>query len=286
MAQRVAGAAGSRTNRRFLIVAILLAGLSAALVYAKISTNDGTSSETAVAGDQPVVVAKVAIKQRTQLSADMLQVKNVPANSVALGAITSLQDAIGKVTKYPIEVNQQVLSSAVIDTTKPAATGALTGVIPAGQRAVAISASPINNAGGLILPGDWIDIVWTCCSGRDVMTKTLLKNVQVAAVAQTVISSGPVAGKTPAASGENPVAADPGKEQPDASTITVLLSPEQIQQVGLAEGNGKFRYALRGIGDTDLPDVQPTRLTDILKPEDLAPLPDTLKPEGFKRGQN
>ena len=53
MARSVAGgAAPSRLNRKFLFVAVLLAVLSAVLVYAKISaTSDSSKSSSGGAGD-------------------------------------------------------------------------------------------------------------------------------------------------------------------------------------------------------------------------------------------
>lgn len=295
MAQRVAGSAQGRMNRRFLLVAVLLAGLSAALVYAKISsTSDGTTSQNVSVGDSQVVVAKVPIKQRTTITPAMLEVKAVPLNTLAGGAFTNVQEAVGKVTKFPIEVNQQVVASSVVDTSRPIADAALSYVVPTGRRAMSISASQVANAGGLILPGDWVDIVWGCCSDRAVVTKTLLRNVQVAAVAQSIVSSGPVTNVTanptpgaPVASGgsTNPVAADTTAAAPDASTVTLLLTPEEVQILFLAESNGKLRLDLRGPGDQDTPDTGVTIVTQpqLLPVDALRDLPDALKPDGYKR---
>jgi hypothetical protein len=115
----------------------------------------------------------------------------------------------------------------------------------------------------------------------------------VAAVAQAIVSSGPVAGLNPAVNGTpgagvssttgNPVAADAGKPTPDASTVTLLLSPDEAQQVILAEGNGKLRFTLRGFGDQDTPDTPQTLITQLLPIEALSTLPDALKPDGYKR---
>jgi pilus assembly protein CpaB len=296
MAQRVAGGAQGRMNRRFLLVAILLAGLSAALVYAKISANGTSSTTTKVAaGDQQVVVAKVAVKQRTTITASMLEVKSVPLNSVAVGAFTNIQSAVGKVTKFPVETNQQLVESALVDTTRPAADAALSYVVPTGKRAMSVSASQVANAGGLILPGDFVDIVWGCCSDRSVVTKTLLRNIQVAAVAQSIVSSGPVtdlnatpgagAGAAVPGSSTNPVAADAAKAVPDAATVTLLLTPEEVQILFLAEANGKLRFDLRGPGDQDAPDTGNTIITQpqLLPVEALSALPDALKPDGYKK---
>lgn len=296
MAQRVAGGAKGRMNRRFLLVAILLAGLSAALVYAKISANGTSTTSKAVAGNQQVVVAKIAIKQRTTITPAMLELKSVPLNTLAVGAFTSVNDALGKVTKFPVEANQQLVSSAVVDTTRPAADAALSYVVPTGQRAMSVSASQVANAGGLILPGDWVDIVWGCCSGKPVVTKTLLRNIQVAAVAQSIVTSGPVTSisATPGAAGApaavpssstNPVAADASKPVPDASTVTLLLTPEQVQILFLAEANGTLRFDLRGVGDQETPDTGNTLITQpqLMPVEALSALPDALKPDGYKR---
>ena len=296
MAQRVAGTAPSRMNRRFLLVAILLAGLSAALVYAKISANDTSSgSSKGAAGDQQIVVAKIPIKQRTTITSAMLELKSVPLNTVAVGAFTSIPGAVGKVTKFPVEANQQVVDSAVVDTSRPAADAALSYVVPTGKRAMSVSASQVANAGGLILPGDWVDIIWGCCSDHSVVSKTLLRNIQVAAVAQSIVPSGPVtdvnptavAGATVAAQqpSGNPVAAGPQVALPDASTVTLLLTPDEVQILFLAESNGKLRFDLRGVGDQDTPDTGNTIITQpqLLPVDALNALPDALKPDGYKR---
>jgi pilus assembly protein CpaB len=296
MAQRVAGTAPGRMNRRFLLVAILLAGLSAALVYAKISANDGTSTTSkAAAGDQQVVVAKIPILQRTTITAAMLEIRSVPLNTVAVGAFTSIPGAVGKVTKFPVEVNQQVVDSAVVDTTRPAADASLSFVVPTGKRAMSVSASQVANAGGLILPGDWVDIIWGCCSDKPIVSKTLLRNIQVAAVAQSIVPSGPVtdvnptavAGAAPAKAptSGNPVAAGPQIPVPDASTVTLLLTPDEVQILFLAESNGKLRFDLRGVADQDVPDTGYTIITQpqLLPVEAISALPDALKPDGYKR---
>ncbi|MEK7693647.1 MAG: Flp pilus assembly protein CpaB [Chloroflexota bacterium] len=292
------GSAQGRMNRRFLLVAVLLAGLSAALVYAKISANDGggSGSTHGSTGDVPVVVAKVPIKERTTITAAMVEVRSVSSNAIGPTALTDVTQVIGKVTKFPVEMGQQLVDSAVIDTTRPIAGAALSYVVPTGKRAMSISASQVSNAGGLILPGDWVDIVWSCCSDRPVVTKTLLRNIQVVAVAQTIVPSGPVtdtnptavAGASPAAASTgstNPVAASAAVAVPDATTVTLLLTPAEVQILFLAESNGKLRLDARGVGDLDTPDTGYTIVTqpELLPLEALSGLPDALKPDGYKR---
>jgi len=285
MARTVAGAAPGRTNRKFLVVAVLFGALTAALFYALTARgSNSTGSGPATAGDVQVVVAKVPIKQRTTITAEMLEVKSIPANAVTGGAFTAAADAIGKVTKYPIETNQQVVSSAVVDTARPVADAALSLVIPNGRRAMSIQTSQVSNAGGLILPGDYVDLVWLCCKDKTVVTKTLLRNVQVAAIAQSLISSGPVgSASTPASGSDAPVAADASKPLPDAATMTLILTPVESQQLFLAEQTGTLRAVLRNVGDQDLAEPPPSSFLDIAPVDLLKSLPDALKPEGFKQ---
>jgi pilus assembly protein CpaB len=287
MARSIAGggAAPSRLNRKFLVVAVLLAVLSAVLVYARISAPSNSSSSKTGGVTQTVVVAKTAIQPRTLLTADQLEVKTVSADSVVVGAYGTVADAIGKTVKYPIAANGQITTSNVIDTSRPATDASLSLVVPAGKRAMSISASQVSNAGGLILPGDFVDIIWMCCDGTPLVTKTILHNVQVLAVAQSVVDAGPVASTTPGAgtdTGTAPVAAGSGKPIPDASTVTVLVSSNEAERLFMAEQTGKLRYDLRGVSDQDVTDPGLVKIYDLLSPAELAGLPDALKPPAYK----
>ncbi|MGH7621331.1 MAG: SAF domain-containing protein, partial [Gemmatimonadaceae bacterium] len=139
MARSVAGgAAPSRLNRKFLVVAVLLAVLSAVLVYAKISATSTTSKTTVAAGSQSVVVATALIQPRTLITADQLEVKSVAANAILSGAYSTVADAVGKTAKFPIQANGQITTTNVIDSSKPATDASLALLVPAGERAMSI----------------------------------------------------------------------------------------------------------------------------------------------------
>lgn len=283
MARSIAASQG-RTNRRFLFIAVLLAGLSAVLIYAVLARNssgDGGGGSSS-SGSTSVVVARTAIKQNTVVTSEMLQLKEVSASDIITGAFIATDDAIGKVTKFPIEANQQVVASAVIDLQNPASTDALAAIVPSGRRAISVTAGQVTNAGGLILPGDFIDVVWTCCDDKEVVAKTILRNVQVAAIAQSKIDSGPAAG---AGNTAGPISASDEKPDPEAVTTTLLLTPDEAQTAFLSEQSGKLRLSLRGLGDEQIVDPDFLLLTDLLPEAELAGLPEGLKPDGYKRTQ-
>jgi len=283
MARSIAASQG-RTNRRFLFIALLLAGLSAVLIYAVLARNgsgDGGGSSSSGPGSA-VVVARTAIKQNTVVTAEMLQLKEVPADGIITGAYLATEDAVGKVTKFPIEANQQVVASSVIDLENPASTDALAAVVPAGRRAISVSVGQVTNAGGLILPGDFVDVVWTCCDDKEVVAKTILRNVQVAAIAQSKIDSGPAVGE---GNTSGPISAGDEEPIPEAVTTTLLLTPDEAQAAFLAEQSGKLRFSLRGLGDEQIVDPDFLLLTELLPEAVLAGLPENLKPDGYKQEQ-
>lgn len=279
MARTIAGAAPGRTNRRFLIIALLFAVVSAVLAYTALSRggSDGGGGSVA-AGDAQVVVAKRAIQQRTVITADMLELRTVPSNLVVGGAFTSVTDAVDKVTKFPLEANQQIGTTTVVDTQNPTGDATLAQVVPTGRRAVSISSSQVISAGGLVLPGDYVDVVWVCCDDVAALAKTVLQNVQVAAVAQNLVDSGPAAGT------DNPSPAGAAEGDPEASTVTLLLTPEEAHLVRIAEVSGPLSVTLRGPGDGNVaaPENDYTLAIDLLPVEIVQQLPEAFWPDGYK----
>ena len=106
----------------------------------------------------------------------------------------------------------------------------------------------------------------------------MVQNVQVAAVAQDIVSSGPVGGASGGSASAtdtsaNPVAADAAKKTPDATTITLIVSPDQAGVLLMAESTGELRAALRNPGDTAV--IPPVNETQFITPGLLTP--DLLK---------
>jgi pilus assembly protein CpaB len=165
-------------------------------------------------------------------------------------------------------------------------------VIPSGKRAFSINATQVKTAGGLILPGDYVDIVWVCCEkGLTVgsrtdgsvikqdgifFSRTIVQNVPVAAVAQQIIASGPV---TEGDDGSAPVAAEDGEKDPEAITVTLLINHEQARVLLMGESTGELRASLRGLGDEAIvpsPDDYDFLAPDLIPEEVMTALMETL----------
>ncbi|MBY0613470.1 MAG: Flp pilus assembly protein CpaB [Beijerinckiaceae bacterium] len=124
---------------------------------------------------------------------------------------------------------------------KGAGSGFLSAILPSGMRAMAINidTSGANAAGGFILPNDRVDILRTyrddnagAGSGKSdgFATETVLTNVKVLAIAQTIQE-------------EN------GKKTLTGNTATLELDPRQVETVTLAQRTGTLSLALRSLTD-------------------------------------
>jgi pilus assembly protein CpaB len=287
MSQNAGALTPSRGNRRFIILAIVLGMMGAGLVYVATSRTSDTGGSAGGPADTAVVVAKADIPARTIVTQSMVEVKLVPAENAAPLAFSSLEQVVGQATRFPVTVGEQVLSSKVVALSgnSAAVSRSLSFVIPEGRRAFSISADEVMNAGGLVLPGDYIDIVvlydvqFRGTDGVETVesyvVQHLMQNIEVLAVAQVIVDvvespNGEGSGSTNSsgASDTQRVRNSEAKANHEAVTVTLALTPEEAQRLYLAEANGKVRLAVRPYGDNEtLPVDYQTKLE--LIPQDL-----------------
>jgi pilus assembly protein CpaB len=256
--------AAGRVNRRFLFLALILAVISAILVYVALS-NTGEGSSGSGGGDVSVVVAKSAIPAGTTITGDMLEVRNVPEAAVGEGAFRTIDATVGQVARYPMAVNQQVLLSTVVGGTADATASneVLSHIIEAGKRGMGVKVDAVVNGGGLVLPGDHVDVYWVPDVAIDedlVGAGIVAENVEVLAVSQTTVD---IPATAPGLSEEETDPAQPAttddrvraseaEPNPEAVTIVLLLTPEQASRVFCADADGvegTIRLAVRAFGD-------------------------------------
>lgn len=263
--------AGS-SNRRFILLALALGLVGAILVY--VAASRGPSSSGGGVADTAVVVAKTDIPARTKITQSMVEVRLVPAESASQFAFTDVANVVDQVTRFPIAANEQILTTKVVSLTgtSAATSRSLSFVVPRGKRAIAINITPVQGAGGLVLPGDYVDVLvvydvdFRTAEGSQTedsfIVQTLFQNVEVLAVQQTVVDVVPEA--TPTAGGQR-VRNSEAKPEPDAITVTLALTPEEAQRLYLAESNGRIRLSVRPFGEAE------TRPIDALLEIDLIP---------------
>jgi pilus assembly protein CpaB len=287
MARPLAGTAAGRTNRRLLLLALVAGVVAAILVYATLSrSSESTGGASSAASMVPAVVARQDIPARTKITSGMVEVRQVPTDTHSELAYTDLSQVVGQVTRYPIATNEEMLSTKVVALESAAATGdSLSYVIPEGRRAISIQVTQVVSSGGLVLPGDYVDIIGVfdvTFGAGDQETKAdkyfsriILQNIAVLAVAQTVVDTAPeAAAATGAAGGTATTGAASADEQmvrnteaspePKASTVTLSVTPQEAQLLFLAEENGVLRLAVRPYGDATVQDIPFVAATDLI----------------------
>ncbi|MCH8993524.1 MAG: Flp pilus assembly protein CpaB [Chloroflexi bacterium] len=261
MAQSIAGVAAGGVNRRFLFLALILATLSAMLAYVALSRSDsggGGAASTSV----PVVVANLAIPAGTLITSDMLELRNVPSNAVSDQALSTTTAAIGQVARFPIALNEQVLLTKIVGGGETASNDVLSHQLKEGLRGMAIQISPVAGAGGLVLPGDYVDVylVPDQLKGDDHERAFLVAaNVEVTAVEQVLIELPPSAPgleqegteDTTATTGDGGqrVRGAEAASNPEAITVTLMLTSEQAANLFCGDVVGELRLAVRAFGD-------------------------------------
>lgn len=239
---------------------------------------------------QNVVVATRDISGNTVIEAGMFEVKQVPSAFVQPRAVTQPEEVVGRVATVPIASGTQVLATMLGDESE----GALAYEVPSGMRAVAIGAADVLGVGGLVRPGNRVDILGTFEYGRptgvsqagtvtyaDERTETrlMMQDVRILAVDQEHRRRGAAAARpVPAATpSEDEGVLQPIPEERDIRNVTVLVSLRQAQELILAQEIGTLTLALRSNLDAgrveNLANMDPMTLLGVQTPVKRRPIP-------------
>lgn len=214
---------GQVLRSKLLIAAVVMGLITALLVYLYMSRQIRAAS-----AEVPIVVAQRDIPIGSILNGSMLGVRNVSKKALPPGVATSPDMVVGKVVMRQIYAGEPVLLSAV------ALRNRLSQLIPISMRAVTVALDPVSGVAGFIQPGDHVDVIATFNVDGGTLSKVVLQDVELLA-----------------AGGE--VAADQGPPQQAGAikgpqvypTATLAVTPQQAEELVLAESKGKLRLALR-----------------------------------------
>jgi pilus assembly protein CpaB len=217
-------------HRLFIILAIAsLAGLLASyLVYTVVRQLQATAPE---AGNAPIVVASVNMGLAETITKDHVKVVLWPKASVPPGAVTSLQQAEGRVVRSSILAGEPLLEGKLASELSGRG-GIMPMLVPEGERAVTIRVDDAIRETGFILPNSRVDVLVSmggiAASGERI-AKTILQDVQVLASGQTVELRD-----------NKPV---------QMTTVTLALTPDKVERLTLAQTEGRLFLVTRNLKD-------------------------------------
>jgi pilus assembly protein CpaB len=231
-------------NRKMLFLAILFGVLSMVLVYTVLKSADSSGGGTATASMVPVLLAKEDIAVGTKIEPSMVEVGEISIDERLFDAYSDPLAVEGLYTHAEILAGAQITRPALALTADDLG---LSYAIPPGLRAVAIEVDEATATGGLIQPGDYVDVVGIIFDQQidDVYTSsaTLAQNVKVLGIGQQTRTPQQVAVE------EGEAAEDVTTDPEVLTTVTLAVSVEQAEWIAAVETVGVIRLALRGFGD-------------------------------------
>ena len=229
--------------RLFLVGLLLLTALGLGLIGYQATRPTSVVTIAAPAPPPPltvdVLVAARTLPAGTLMKEEDFTQRPVPSGDVPQGALTNSPEIRvglrGALLRRYLDAGNTLMAGDVLH---PRDRGFLAAVLAPGARAISVGVDPVTGDGGLIWPGDRVDVILTQEMGekdaplaRRVVGETVLSDVRVVAVDQS-IAQGAVA------SGDNAT----GRV---ARTVTLEVTPQQAEQAAVAERLGKVTLAIR-----------------------------------------
>jgi pilus assembly protein CpaB len=239
------------------LVALMLSALVTYLVYRTVQGRLRPPEPTV-----QVVVATEKLELGMRITEGGVRIASWPKAMVLEGSFSDPKEVVGRGVLVAMLPNEPILNSKLAPTEAGAG---LTSVIPQGMRAVSVKVDDVIGVAGFVLPGTRVDVIvtGTPTPEEEVTSKMILENVQVLAAGQNV---------------QQDVDGKPQKVQ----VVTLLVSPEQAQELALAAVEQRIQLALRNPLDTEKKDPIAVQRTALFRGSRSVPPPTPEKPVAMK----
>ncbi len=234
-----------RPKSLLLLALALGCGLVASIGISQVMDRpQAVSLETA-----PVYVAKHNINLGDPINKEMLVLQEWPKDKVPRGAIANLEDLEGRRPRTAIIEGEPILEGKLLEVGQVA--DPIT-QLPKGMRLKTVAVDAEKSAGGLLGPGDRVDVQLFVRKDQKTgietaKSKVILQNIRIFAVDQTVQRS-----------------PDGGEERSVAKTVSLMLTPEQANKLSLAEQIGEISLIPRNPDDDTIASWDEVNIEDLL----------------------
>ncbi|HEX3465231.1 MAG TPA: Flp pilus assembly protein CpaB [Candidatus Elarobacter sp.] len=208
-----------------LIVGILLALGTGVLLLNYLTSMRPTEAAVPM---KKIFIASRDVPARALLNDSFVTETTRPANQVDADAVSDRKQISGKYSLITIPAGSVFTASKIGD----AGANALPARLPIGMRAVSISIDRVKGVAGLIQPGDRVDVVAVPPRvGNEVpRASAILRGALVLAMGNDVETTS----ATPSPDAQN-----------NLTTVTLALTPQQVNLLASADLNTTLRLALR-----------------------------------------
>ena len=195
---------------------------------------------------RPVVVALQDISEGRAIDRASVVVNQYPLGTVPAGAYATVDSIVGRVALFNIFKGEAIVPGRLA----PEGTGpGLQVKISPGKRAMAVRIDDVAGLNGLIQPNSRVDIMVTTRDAMhekgDQVSKLFMSNMRVLSVGTISQSS----------ADNRPIS---------APTVGIEVTPEEAEQLGIAQREGQIQLVLRGYGDPDSIRTDGAKTADVL----------------------
>jgi pilus assembly protein CpaB len=230
-----------------IIISILFGIFAGIFIWLYLSSRERELLQ--IADVRTVVVAAIDILPGTAIEENMLTEASVPLKFVQPSAFASAREVVGQIAAIPIQQGSQVLGTAMTGVGRNLATK-----VPRGMRGISIAVTDVTGISGLLAPNNYVDVIATVklgsapgASNQRTFVTTLFQNVLVLAVGDDL-------GEVRVRGGDqDALAALAQQERQRFSTVTLALTPQQVQDLILAQDVGDLSLSLRSFREGETP---------------------------------
>lgn len=208
-----------------MLVLAVLSGLSAMYGSAQLLGNNRNRHQIEM---QDVVIAVRDIKAEEVIKDDMVKISRLPKAQIPAGTFGTVQEVQERNVLIPVLAGEAIVDAKLAARGTPAG---LVSRIPAGMRAYAIEVNEQSGVSGFVLPGHRVDIVQSrlTTSPGQPESELLVQDVLVLASGQTFTR--------------------PEDKTILSRTVTLALTPEQVNILVAVRAKGPVTLSLRGVND-------------------------------------
>jgi pilus assembly protein CpaB len=222
-----------RPKPLILIGVAAVCGLVASIGVSEAIKGRGEKAESELETTK-IYVALTQLDIGEPITPQMVKLEPWPTNLVPEDALTKLDEVEKKRPRQPIFPGEPIVTAKLIQ-------GNRDHEIPEGYRVVSVKVDMSTAVSNLLAPGDRVDVLVFLKKSAEIKnttTRTLLRNVKVFAVNERVDRE----------------MEEMKADTIQAKTVSLLVTPKDVEKVMLAAQLGELQLSMRGAGDNSDPE--------------------------------
>jgi len=235
-----------------LLVLALGCGLVASIGITRVMADRDADKPQPSGETETIFVAIEDIPSAEIVKPHMVRLEKWPKDTTPPMALTKIEDIEDRAAKGTIYAGEPILDNKLF--AKGESTAGVDIFIPPGHRVVPVKVDSVSGGANMVRPGSRVDVILfiAACPAKGIaqtIVKTILQDIKVFAVNDVA---------------EATTSDEEGAKSIKATTISLLLTLEQTQQVVMASELGKLRLVMRGRSEDTIEEVAETTSQDML----------------------